>query len=123
MTPLNATLLIQIGNFVVAWKILDRFLLQECVQEIRAEDHVISALQESVAAQQVVLRKIEEEQVRVLADIREQFAIALPPIPSDLALKVVPLDQFIVNRECDVVLSKETADGIVAALVKRITDV
>ncbi len=123
MSPLNATLLIQIGNFVVAWKVLDHFLLKECVQEVRSDDHVITSLQESVLIGQVALRKVEEEQVRILADIREQFAIALPPVSRDLALKTIPIDQFLVGRECDVALCKQTADAVVALVVKRIAHV
>lgn len=123
MSPLNATLLIQIGNFVVAWKVFDHFLLKECVQEVRSDDYVIASLQESVLIGQVALRKVEEEQVRVLADIREQFTVALPPVPPDLALKTIPLDQFFVGQECDVTLCKEAADAVVKMVVKRITHV
>lgn len=122
MSPLNATFLIQVGNFVIAWKVLDHFLLKECVQEIKSDDQVIDSLRESVFVHQVALRKVEEEQVRVLADVREQFAIALPQLSHDLALKTVPLDQFFLNRECDVAFCKEAADAIVDAVVKRMTN-
>ena len=123
MSPINATLLIQVGNFVFAWKVLDRFLLKECVQEVRSDDHMIASLQESVLIGQMLLRKAEEEQVRVVTEIREQFATALPPVSCNLVLKSAPIDQFLVGKECDVAMCKKTADAVVAMVVKRIMHV
>jgi len=123
MMPFNITLLIQMGNFIVAWKVLDRFFFRRCVQEVKAEDAVEEALRETVFVQHTVLKNIEAQQMQVLAAIRTQFATALPPVSRDLITKIVPTDEFSVSLECPVSQRREMADAIVREMVKRITHV
>lgn len=123
MIQINATLFIQMFNFIVAWKVLDTFLLRSCVAEIQKERQGIAVLEHSVTYEIDALKKAEEQQMQVIVSIRKKFIAALPPVVQDIAPKAVPLNTFSFSRACDTASRQRITEEAVAFLVKRVTNV
>ncbi len=123
MISFNGTLIIQIGNFVVSWWVLDRFFFRRCVALIERERQEVRALEQAVIDQKIEsehIFKLQQESVKKSQDL---FARALPATPENLSPKVISSHAFIVSQECDISTQKMLADEVVAVLVKRITHV
>ena len=123
MIQINVTLFVQMLNFIVAWKVLDRFFLRECVKEVQQERHVVAVLEQCIESEKNALKKTKDEQLCALELIRKDFVAALPPVAEDLSPKNISLDTFSFSRVCDVASRRQITEDAVGFLVKRITNV
>lgn len=123
MIQINSTLFVQMLNFIVAWKVLDAFFLRACVIEVHKERLQVSLLEECVESEKGLLKKTEEEQVRLQEALRRDFVAALPPLMEDLSPKTISTDTFSFSRECDVAARQQITEETVSFLVKRVTHV
>ena len=123
MIQINVTLFVQMFNFIVAWKMLDRFFLRDCVKEVHKERKVVMLLERCVQSEKNALKKTKDEQLCAFEGIRKDFVAALPLLAEDLSPKNISIEAFSFSRECDVASRNQITEEAVSFLVKRITNV
>ncbi len=123
MLSFNGTLIIQLGNFLVSWWVLDRFFFRRCVAQVQNERHELRALEHAVIDQKLEFESIQAQHAESLKKAQHLFARALPASLENFSSRVVTTHVSIAPQVCDVSTQKMLADQAVAILVQRIVHV
>ena len=122
MIPFNATLVVQIFNFIATWWFLDRFLFRVYVIEAEVE-----AQEKVMCEQAVVLAQHELKDAKIVYqehkdEAQRLFAKALPSPDSLTSSSTnVSTNPFFYSQECDVVVKNQIVESTVDGLQKRIS--
>lgn len=77
---INATLLVQLLNFLIAYTLIDRFLLRRCVAMVEDERHSEEALRNSIALEKTQLLRQEDLKKSMWQQCQSFFAKNIPSI-------------------------------------------
>jgi len=123
MIPFNVTLVIQMGNFLVSWWVLDRFFFRKCVAQVRKEQRIVRELEQAVIHEKIGLEDVQRAQQEALRKARSLFARSLPSVAQNLSPKVISSHPYVVFQECDVSMQQKLSEEMVSSLVQRVTRV
>ncbi len=123
MIPFNVTLVIQMGNFLVSWWVLDRFFFRKCVAQVRKEQRIVRELEQAVIHEKIGLEDVQRAQQEALQKARSLFARSLPSVAQNLSPKVISSHPYVVFQECDVSMQQKLSEEMVSSLVQRVTRV
>lgn len=117
----NGTLIVQIGNFILSWWVLDKFFFRRCVAQVEGERSELRTLEQAVIDQKIELEISQKDIKKAVKESQQLFCQSLPSITSELCAKAVSAHVFIFPQECSVSTQQKLGDEVVARLVQRMT--
>ncbi len=82
MVEINLTLLIQVGNFIIAYVILRALFFKPVVMVIKQEDQEKDSLLDTIEQRRILLREREKERQELWRTCQHYFVQHAPDIPS-----------------------------------------
>jgi hypothetical protein len=112
----DATFIVQIGHFIIAYHMLKWFLFKPLVEKIHAEDGMMRGLQQEVDVRKMLIKQQEQHVYDQWIAYQQKFADAIPAVCA-LSVMVPPK---IVSTPPSSVVNKQKKDMIVDALTQEI---
>jgi|GEM_PF-4706002 len=75
---IDATFIVQIGHFIIAYHMLKRFLFKPLVEKIHAEDGMMRGLQQEVDVRKMLVKQQEQLMHDQWIAYQQKFADAMP---------------------------------------------
>ena len=112
----DATFIVQIGHFIIAYHMLKWLLFKPLVEKVHAEDGVIRGLQQEVDVRKILVKQQEQQVQNQWIAYQQKFADAIPAkrMLSVMAPPNIP------SRSPSTVVNAQEKDILVDALTQEI---
>jgi len=119
----DATCIVQMGHFIIAYYMLKRFLLKPLVEKVHAQDNMMRALQQEVDARKVLVKQQEQDVHDQWRAYQNEFAATMPTVSLFPEVMPPPIfstsDKNVLNAEEKTIII-ETLKQEIIARVERV---